>query len=488
MKVSRKAILIALAGMLTAGAAYADTAYSAGRSANRPVSFEYNSYYSQDEAAASPSDRPAPPPVAGDAVATDSSGCSSCGGSSCGCDTCGGVFDPCCTIDGEQWKLFGQNECLKCRGVTIGGYIIQSYTYNPDNPADRFNGPVTWTDRANEYQLNRLQLTIEKATKSEDCCWDVGYRVDALYGTDNRFVTAADLETRGYFTSPKWSTQRFYGLALPQAYAELAYDDWKIKIGHFFAPCGYEGVDSIANFFPNLPYTFQYGEPFTHTGILAMKKVSDGLSVGGGLITGWDNFVGDNPNLGVHTVLTRTWEDKSTMTFYQVFSNEPTLTGVFRQRYLQTLAYTIPLNENLTSTTQSDYGFQNDAFQSGRDADWYGINQYLMYKVSDCTGIGLRTEWFRDEDGARVGGFLGQTPTGSDRGLNVNRFGYAGNFYEITWGMNYKFNANTMIRPYVRWDWFEANDPTTVRQGTLPFDGGNKNHQTLLGFDYVLVY
>ena len=85
------------------------------------------------------------------------------------------------------------------------------------------------------------------------------------------------------------------------------------------------------------------------------------------------------------------------------------------------------------------------------------MNQYLFYKVSDCMTYGIRAEWFRDQDGFRVGGFLGNTPDGSTRGLRTARFGYPGSFYEITMGANWKYSANTTFRPYARFDWFSGD-------------------------------
>ena len=118
------------------------------------------------------------------------------------------------------------------------------------------------------------------------------------------------------------------------------------------------------------------------------------------------------------------------------------------------------ISERLNYVAQSDFGYQNDVFGAGTtDAYWYGLNQYLFYKVSDCMTYGIRAEWFRDQDGARVGGFLGTTPDGSLRGLSTSRFGYPGSFYEITMGANWKYTANTTIRPYVRFDWFSGSSP-----------------------------
>ena len=43
----------------------------------------------------------------------------------------------------------------KMSGVNLGGNLVQGYTYNPHHPPDGYNGTLTWTDRANEYQLNQ---------------------------------------------------------------------------------------------------------------------------------------------------------------------------------------------------------------------------------------------------------------------------------------------------------------------------------------------
>jgi hypothetical protein len=334
-------------------------------------------------------------------------------------------------------------------------------------------------------------LYMEKATSSECCEWDLGGRVDLLYGTDNRFTTAAGLETDGYFTNPKWTSFRFYGLAMPQLYAQVQKGDLTVKIGHFYSPVGYEVVPMTGNFFPSLPYTFQYGEPFNHVGVLADYALSDDTSIGGGVTRGWDNWGGGddyrNPHAGGLATFTRKL-GKGTVGFVWVFGPEGTQAAGFRDRFLQTFVYSRPMEDDWTFVLQSDFGYQNDAVVTGNnDAYWYGANGYLFKKISDCWTWGMRAEWFRDQDGARVGGFLGETADGSLRGLSTGRFGYAGNFYEISLGANWRPNANWNVRPYVRFDWFDG-DLTANNTDGKPFDNGNGNSQTLIGFDAIYTY
>ena len=85
------------------------------------------------------------------------------------------------------------------------GWLAQGFTINPDDPNDRFNGPLTFNDRSNEYQLNQLYFAFENIVDRCGCDWDLGGRVDLLYGTDYFFTQAAGLETHSDGT-PKWNS------------------------------------------------------------------------------------------------------------------------------------------------------------------------------------------------------------------------------------------------------------------------------------------
>ena len=67
--------------------------------------------------------------------------------------------------------------------------------------------------------------------------------------------------------------------------------------------------------------------------------------------------------------------------------------------------------------------------------------------------------------------------------------GYFGSFYEVTMGANYKYSANTTIRPYVRFDWFSGFSSNPVGGNRIARStAGFGNSQTLLGFDVVTLY
>jgi len=396
------------------------------------------------------------------------------------------VFDDSC----------GRNH-FKDNGWKLGGNLAQSYTFNFQSPTSRYNGPVTWTDQSNQYQLNQFWLYAEKATNTENKDFDIGGRIDMLYGTNARLTTESGLETS------RWATGGVYGVALPNMYVETAYKKLKVKAGHFISPIGYFTVDTTQNFFNTIPYTYQWGEPFTHTGVLASYQLTDNLAVSSGFTRGWDNFDRHNPNLGYLGTWSYTFADKSNLAQVIVWSNEPNQQLSFTSRYYQSLVYTKPISEKLTYVGQSDFGTQDQAMYDGRRANWYGVNQYMFYKVNDKWTWGANFEWWRDEEGFRVAGFLPGGPyahnmapsgiTGNFSGVPFATLpgGYNGNFYQFTVGPKWHptANPNFFVRPNLRYDFYTGGTDSFLNGGrVMPYDSGTKMQQGLFVTDVCWVF
>lgn len=209
-------------------------------------------------------------------------------------------------------------EALKSTGITAGGWIQGGATFNPSS-THGFNGPVTFTDQANRFQLNQLNFFVERAVKTEGTGWDIGFRADFLFGTDAIFTQAygnpafdvnngRPLADRGNWDLDICcNSSRTYGIAIPQAYAEIyapVGNGLNVKVGHFYTPIGFESVPAPNNFFYSHAYTMQYGEPFTHTGVLGNYTVTKNFTamagtIGGSGTGGWDgNFDKQMENWG----------------------------------------------------------------------------------------------------------------------------------------------------------------------------------------------
>jgi hypothetical protein len=381
----------------------------------------------------------------------------------CGCDT-GGI--PVCNRCGNQpWRLFPLLSC----GIALDGWIAAGATATADNPGDRYNGPLSFNDR-NEVQLNQLYVTIGRAT--DPCqCFSVGGRVDLLFGTDYIFTQAIGLETRRD-GSRKWNGHDQYGLAMPQLYIEFAYSNLSVKVGHFYTIIGNESVAAPDNFFFSHSYTMQYGEPFTHTGVLANYAVSDRFNVLAGIHGGWDTFDPIRQRAGFLGGFTWSNCDESfDLAFMLTSGDELDPSSAFNRRTMYSIVASFSLSNNVNYIVQHDNGWQRDWFGLGRDAEWYGLNQYLIYTINDCWRAGLRFEWFRDDDGTRVAGVRNNNPATGP---------FDGSFYETSLGLNWTPSSNLTIRPELRWDWFNGNG--------LPYDQGTEDRQFTAAFDAVLIF
>ncbi len=354
---------------------------------------------------------------------------------------------------------------------------------NTESPVSHFNGPVTFDDQ-DQGNLNQFYGVLQRtqADLSKNCGWFVGYDVDFMWGSDYFFTTAAGLDGRSQGNLPRWNTDpnQRYGFAMPQLYAETDYDDLRIKWGHFYTIIGYEVVPDIGNFFYTHAYTMQYGEPFTHTGVLASRNINDNWAWNAGIVAGWNDFTLQD---GVNFLggITYTDKDYGSLAFSIDTGNNSTVNlpgvGPDANRTMYSIVWTRNLTSRWTYVLQHDLGVQQDAatLTGTHSAQWYGVNQYLFYKLNCCWTFGWRAEWFRDEDGFAVTGLRPGNP------LVGNFFG--GNFYETSIGFNYKPNGNLTIRPELRYDVFQSDNANVGSQD--PFNDNTSKNQFLLGLDAI---
>jgi hypothetical protein len=285
---------------------------------------------------------------------------------------------------------------------------------------------------------------------------------------------------------------------MPQLYAEAGYGDHAVKVGHFYTIIGYEVVPAIGNFFYTHAYTMQYGEPFTHTGILDTYKANDQLTLYGGITNGWDNFSdpinilgpisntaypGYNSNaafLGGATM--KSSDEKQALTIVGTSGNELAnfASNAVGNRSMFSTVYTNELTDKVTYVFQNDNGWQFNAgtpntlnqSQPGT-ALWYGINQYLFYNFSETLVGGMRFEWFRDNNGYRVYSGLRNALFGVPNSAT----GFQGNFWQMTYGLNWKPTNNWIIRPELRYDWYTPDH----MKGALPYGSNFDKYGQLYG-------
>lgn len=404
---------------------------------------------------------------------------------------------------------------MKSKALSVGGWLNTGITYNTSQPADKFNGPVTFNDRTNTPQLNQLYLFLQRSVVTGGEHWDVGGRFDFMYGSDSIFTQAfgvppTELGTGQPLNRGNWdlalASSRFYSIALPQAYAEINApigNGLNIKVGHFYTPIGNEVVPAPDNFFESHAYTFQFS-PFTHTGFLGSYSINNNWNVMAGGITGsatggwngtWNTQLGNWDFLGGGGW---TSDDKK-------YALSVTSTAGPRSEQSSDLwaIYSLIGKANFIKNTlhyviEHDHGFANNVLTANsltnggklENAQWYGIAQYLTYDLKDNFALGLRAEWWRDNNGFMVQGpprCSGTVNVGADGnatsyacGSDLNNYPYQGsNYYEITAGAVWKPLKWVQVRPNVRYD---RADKIKI------FDNGQRSDQLLFSTDVIIKF
>jgi hypothetical protein len=429
--------------------------------------------YYQDEPAAAPMapERAGAPPaeghvVAGDVVGdpADCPGCQNNHGDCCCNNQCcnsgyggwgwGNCLGDCCL--GDAWTL---KSCLTpCCDTNYGGWFSFGY-YNHNERLSFDRGDErSFNDLPNNLNLDQAWFYVENPAEADGCCADYGYRVDMMYGAQGH--AAQSFGNDGGTWDVAWDHGP-YEWAIPQLYAEVAWGDWNVKVGHFFTPAGYEVVAATGNFFYSHTLTHYNSEPFTHTGILGTYSANDCLTWYAGWTLGWDtgfDRFGDGSNFlgGVGYEAS----DDVTLTYIVTAGNLGWRSGD-QDGWSHHFVGLFDLSECWQYVLQHDYvNTDGTIVDNTFDNEDYGVSNYLFYTINDCWKLGARAEWWKS---------------------NNVVVGDAISFYDVAFGVNYRPDANLVIRPEVRYDWVPAEDVVNASEG-------EDYNQTWLGVDAILTY
>jgi hypothetical protein len=373
----------------------------------------------------------------------------------------------------KPWTL-PQPCILSEHNIKLGGWLDQGI--NTNFHGTTWNGVVPFDDESG-YQMNQLWLFLDRPTDTSKCDWDWGGHVDVCFGTDPRFFKdVVGLEA-------SWDETGYYQLAIPNMYFDLAHDDWVFRFGHFQTLLSYEVIQAPQNFFYSHSYEFSYAVPFTHTGALAIKKFGENKewSWTAGVTEGNDVF--DNGTANFLGGIAYTQKDGKSSLAFNITTGDSASAGPDEYQTIYSLVATKVLNDKAAGDGQLKYVIEHDlGTQTGPiSGEWYGICNYLLYDINKCWSAGMRAEWFRDNNGIRVADPYAPSPVSV-----VNGGSFAGNFYEITWGLNWKPNLNVTIRPELRYDWYQG--PASPTTGILPYGNGNHVDQGMAACDAIVTF
>ncbi len=313
--------------------------------------------------------------------------------------------------------------------------------------------------------LNQIAVVVEK--KVDDAItnktWDVGGRVEWIWGGDSRFIHALGLfDYDGFQHGPRNQFD------LNQAYVDIAVpvgNGLKVRLGKFVTPIGQEYIDPTANALYSHSYLFNYAIPFTHTGAVATYVLNDQWTINGGVTRGWDTSLKDNNDTvdGLFWV-NYTHPDKVTTAQVAFISGPDQAGDNSHWRSLVDLTVATKIGDKISLAFNADYGYEvsSVARADRKDSQWFGGAVYMGYTLCDYATVNVRAEYFNDHDGVRL----------SAVGPEV---------YELTAGVAITpfpasdLGKNLVFRPEVRWD--VANKAF--------FDGGTDRYQITAAIDAI---
>jgi hypothetical protein len=351
---------------------------------------------------------------------------------------------------------------LEDAGITIGGRVEGSYTYSFSSPPGNDISGRLFDFENQDLTLNQVGFFVDKQVKSD--VFDIGGRMEWIYGADSRFI-----HSLGLFDHMNVDSGPDNQWDLNQLYVDLNIPNFaKLRVGKFVTPIGYEVIDPTANSLYSHSYMFNYAIPFTHTGVTATFALNEKASLMVGVTRGWDTSLeDDNDTVDFLGQLSYAMPDANIYLTVITGADQPGDNDNWRT--LVDFIYTRKIGDNVTVALNADYAYEANSGSSvsGSDAQWFGVAAYLGVKMADTVTLNTRIEYFNDQDGARVTGGVGGT-----------------SLYEATAGLSIRpfahdaIGQHFVIRPEIRFDYSEKKF----------FDGATDRYQLTAAVDAIFSF
>jgi len=176
--------------------------------------------------------------------------------------------------------------------LTIGGHAEASWTWNFHDPDSDVNPGRVFDFEHNDITFNQLSLFIERKVDPAKKNFDVGGKVEAIFGADSGLIHGNGLTD--WYDGPRNPENQ---LDLTQLYVDFAVpvgNGLLVRVGKFVTLLNQETIDPEGNSLFSHSFLFAFSAPFTQTGILASYNLTDEWSITGGITRGWDQAFEDN--------------------------------------------------------------------------------------------------------------------------------------------------------------------------------------------------
>ena len=361
----------------------------------------------------------------------------------------------------EVLDRVGVARTLDDAGIRIFGYASASYTYSTSSPPrDTITGRL-FDFEQEDTTLNQLDLTVERAIDYRKNKWDVGGRMEWIWGSDTRFFHSNGLFDYDGGPNVPHPTATSRGedeqFDLHQLYVDVAVPvgtGLRVRAGKFVALSGYETINPATTPLYSRGFLFTYLQPRTLTGVYGTYDLCPNATLDLGVSRGWEQSLEDNNGsvdgfgrLGVHST------DAKVHAWLTVQSGPELANDSGHYRTLVDLVGTYDLTDQVTLGLNADYYYgSNENPISGDGATSYGAAAFVTYRMNDYIAFNGRGEFLNDSENV----------SGLDTVVYDAALGLIWTpFPRDPWGSNLK------IRPEVRFDYAD----------NAAWDGGTDHYQ-----------
>lgn len=347
--------------------------------------------------------------------------------------------------------------------TTISGYVDTSAqwnfgTGNANLPTYKFGG----ASKADGFNLDVVQLRLEKTLASDPSQWATGYRVDLWAGPDANILNSQSILAGAHSD-----------FAIRQAYVQLRTPvgnglDW--KVGVFDSVIGYESIEGPSN--PNFTRSFGHSfEPQTHTGVLASYRFSDAFVMQAGVADTWGPTINERaqgPNLSGNIkpesyktyMVSAALTAPDSMGFLSGSTLYAGLVNGFSSHAANIINGGVPNNDGDVTSWYVGTTFHTpiDSLRLGAAFDYldiYGdsvrgqtwsLAGYASYQATEKLSFHGRLEFFKDS-----AGFFNTYAVDSNGGTDVGQNNPARTM-AMTGTVQYDLWKNVLSRVELRWD------------------------------------
>jgi hypothetical protein len=283
-------------------------------------------------------------------------------------------------------------EVLAASNVTLSGYVDVSYEHL-DGTGMFYNGAANRVFDTRQDSFSVHQVALNAAFQPKE---GFGAVVNLIAGQDPDVFAPYDINPGAHAK-----------FDFPQAYVQYVSGALTVIAGRYVTLAGAETIDprTDSNFSRSILYGFAI--PFAHTGVRATVTANDQWTFNVGVVNGWDDLKDTNSAKTLEFGASFAPVKAFSLAVAGYFGKERvgglTEAGPEGQRKLVDVIATWNASNALTVILNYDWGRQEGGAPGGGEARWDGLAGYLNYALGERWRLSLRSEYFDDADGYRMG-------------------------------------------------------------------------------------